>query len=93
MDSTNEIYMTGEELADADELLAQIGEAYESMDLSEADGFITGVLLLSEPPKTFEWIAAVLSTNGKNGNDRKRGSRQEISAAAQKKICGNGIPP
>jgi yecA family protein len=87
MDSTNEIYMTGEELADADELLAQIGVAYESMDLSEADGFITGVLLLSEPPKTFEWIAAVLSTNGKKGTTGKEALDRKLVQLLRKRFA------
>lgn len=72
--SDKEPMMTDEEFMEADELLASIPENAEAMDLAEADGFMTALQLLEEPPETKEWIARVFSTAGKK--DASTGSPQ-----------------
>ena len=52
------------DLVAIDEILAGIDEEKEPMDVCEADGYMTAVLLLKNKPKMHEWIGKVFSTNG-----------------------------
>lgn len=51
-----------DEMGELDELLASMDEKYQSMDASEADGFMTAVQLLPNKIPTREWLTPILST-------------------------------
>lgn len=70
--------LSEEELSELDELLAEIPQEYEAMDLAEADGFITAILLLPEQPATREWISYVVSTVGKGGTTADKSKDKKI---------------
>ena len=48
--------LTNAELTELDELLAQMDEKNIAMDASEADGFMTAILLLPEEVLPKEWM-------------------------------------
>lgn len=51
-----------DEMGELDELLASMDEKYQSMDASEADGFMTAVQLLPNKIPTRQWLSPILST-------------------------------
>ncbi len=55
--------LTDAEFTELDELLAQLDESNQAMDLSQADGFMTAVLLLPREVKPIEWMPFIFSDN------------------------------
>ena len=55
--------LTNAELTELDELLAQMDEKNIAMDASEADGFMTAILLLPEEVLPKEWMPYIFSAD------------------------------
>lgn len=71
------VNLTAGELLEMDELLAMVKEEFNSMDATEADGFMTAIELLPVSPSGVEWVEEILApgigtgTTGDPGKDKR----------------------
>lgn len=71
---------TAVDLVAIDELLASIDEDKGPMDVCEADGYMTAILLLKKMPKAHEWISTVFSTEGKESTTGDAAADRQLVA-------------